>query len=197
MRKLLDGLYTAAAWLAALFMVGVLLMVLLSIISRWLGFHVPGTDAYAGYAMAGAGFMALAHTLKKQEHIRVTLIIGRLRGRARHGLEMWALSVACLLAGLVHVALHDEPGPEPAAGSLEWLGLRGSVASGGKRPLRTGGPSLDAAGTLAGLCGRGVDREAARGRLRGGCMRFRPRSTPSAHAASSSWISSASAPSIR
>ncbi len=101
MRKLLDGLYTAAAWLAALFMVGVLLMVLLSIVSRWLGFHVPGTDAYAGYAMAGAGFLALAHTLKKQEHIRVTLIIGRLRGRARRGLEMWALSVACLLSGLL------------------------------------------------------------------------------------------------
>lgn len=101
MRKLLDGLYTAAASLAALFMVGVLLMVLLSIISRWLGFHVAGTDAYAGYAMAGAGFMALAHTLKKQEHIRVTLIIGRLRGRARHGLEIWALSVACLLSGLL------------------------------------------------------------------------------------------------
>ena len=101
MRKLLDGLYSATSWLAALFMVGVLLMVLLSILSRWLGFHVPGTDAYAGYAMAGAGFMALAHTLKKQEHIRVTLIIGRLRGQARRALEMWSLSVACLLSGLL------------------------------------------------------------------------------------------------
>jgi TRAP-type C4-dicarboxylate transport system permease small subunit len=101
MRKLLDGLYMAAAWLAALFMVGVLAMVLLSIISRWLGFHVPGTDAYAGYAMAGAGFLALAHTLKKNEHIRVTLVIGRLRGHARRALELWSLSVACLLSALL------------------------------------------------------------------------------------------------
>ncbi len=101
MRKLLDGLYSACAGLAALFMIGVLAMVLLSIVSRWLGFHVPGTDAYAGYAMAGAGFLALAHTLKKNEHIRVTLILGRWQGKPRQSLELWAISVAVLLAGLL------------------------------------------------------------------------------------------------
>jgi TRAP-type C4-dicarboxylate transport system permease small subunit len=100
MRRLLDFLYDASAWLAALAMVGVLLMVLLSVASRQLGFHVPGTDAYAGYSMAAAGFLALAHTLKRNEHIRVTLVLGRLRGRARHALEMWSLSAAVLLAGL-------------------------------------------------------------------------------------------------
>jgi len=100
MRKLLDGLYNGAAWLAALFMIGVLAMVLLSIVSRLLHFHVPGTDAYAGYAMAGAGFLALAHTLKSNEHIRVTLIIGKLQGGARRAMELWALSAAVLLSGL-------------------------------------------------------------------------------------------------
>lgn len=101
MRKLLDTLYNGSAWLAALFMIGVLAMVLLSIISRVVGFHVPGTDAYAGYAMAGAGFLALAHTFKSNEHIRVTLIISKLTGGARRGLELWALSVATLLSGLL------------------------------------------------------------------------------------------------
>lgn len=99
-RRLLDFLYDACAWLAAMSMIGVLLMVLLSIVSRQAGFHVPGTDAYAGYAMAAAGFLALAHTLKRNEHIRVTLLLGRLKGRARHGLELWALSAGVLLAGL-------------------------------------------------------------------------------------------------
>src|SRR3954463_3270648 len=103
MRRLLDFLYDATAWLAALAMIGVLAMVLLSIVSRQVGFHVPGTDAYAGYAMAAAGFLALAHTLKRNEHIRVTLILGRLQGRGRHGLEMWALTAAVLLAGLFAV----------------------------------------------------------------------------------------------
>lgn len=100
MRKLLDFLYDGSAWLAALAMIGVLLMVLLSIVSRQFGFHAPGTDAYAGYSMASAGFLALAHTLKRNEHIRVTLLLGHLKGRAKHALEMWALSAAIFLSGL-------------------------------------------------------------------------------------------------
>ena len=99
MRKALDTLYDGAAWLAALFMVALLVAVLLSIVGRELNFHVRGTDAYAGYAMAGAGFLALAHTLKHNEHIRVTLIIGKLTGGARRGMELWALSVAVLMCG--------------------------------------------------------------------------------------------------
>ncbi|MEO7151112.1 MAG: TRAP transporter small permease subunit [Burkholderiaceae bacterium] len=100
MRKALDGLYAGAAWLAALSMVGLLAMVLLSVVSRQLHFHVPGTDAYAGYLMAAAGFLALAHTLKRGEHIRVTLLLSALRGRARRAVEVWALICAVLLAGL-------------------------------------------------------------------------------------------------
>ena len=103
MRRSLDALYTGAAWLAAFFMIGVLVMVLLSMLGRAMQFYVPGTDAYAGYAMAGAGFLALAHTLKSGEHIRVTLIIGKLTGGARRGLELWSLSVAVVLAGLLAV----------------------------------------------------------------------------------------------
>ena len=100
MRRFLDFLYDAAAWAAALCMIGVLAMVLTSILGRQFHFHLPGTDAYAGYSMAAASFLALAHTLKKGEHIRVTLVIGRLRGGARRALEMWSLSVAVLLSGL-------------------------------------------------------------------------------------------------
>ena len=98
MRKLLDGIYDSAAALAALFMVGLLVMVLLSIVSRQLHFHVPGTDAYAGYLMAASGFLALAHTLKRGEHIRVTLLVNALSGRWKKALELWALGLAMLLA---------------------------------------------------------------------------------------------------
>lgn len=101
MRKWLDALYSASAWLAGLFMIGILLMVLLTIVSRVVGFSAPGSDAYAGYAMAGAGFMALASTLKKGEHIRVTLLLGALKGRAHKGAELLALGIATLLAGFL------------------------------------------------------------------------------------------------
>jgi len=99
-RRLLDALYDGAAALAAVFMVLLLVMVLLSILGRQFGFHVPGTDAYAGYMMAAAGFLALAHTLKRGEHIRVTLLLSKLRGGARRGMEIWALFAATLLAAL-------------------------------------------------------------------------------------------------
>ena len=98
MRKLLDFVYNSAAALAALFMIGLLAMVLLSIVSRQMHFNVPGIDAYAGYLMAGSGFLALAHTFKKGEHIRVTLVINALRGGAKRAVEVWALAAASLLA---------------------------------------------------------------------------------------------------
>jgi TRAP-type C4-dicarboxylate transport system permease small subunit len=81
-------------------MVGLLAMVLLGILGRELHFHVPGTDAYAGYLMAAAGFLALAHTLKRGEHIRVTLLLQYLGVRAKKALEVWALAAATALAAL-------------------------------------------------------------------------------------------------
>jgi TRAP-type C4-dicarboxylate transport system permease small subunit len=100
MRKALDALYDSAAALAALFMVGLLGMVLLSILGRQLHFHLPGTDAYAGYLMAAAGFLALAHTLKRGEHIRVTLVLSALKGRWKRGLEIWAFGFATALSSM-------------------------------------------------------------------------------------------------
>jgi len=100
MRKALNTLYDGAAALAALFMVGLLGMVLLSVGGRQLNFYVPGTDAYAGYLMAASGFLALAHTLKRGEHIRVTLILSALSGRWKKGMEVWALAFASALTAM-------------------------------------------------------------------------------------------------
>ncbi len=100
MRKSLDFLYDAAGWLAAFFMVGILAMVLASVLGRLLDFNLRGSDAYAGYCMAAASFLALAHTLKRGEHIRVTLLLDRFDGRLRRPLEVW-----CHLAGTFFTAI--------------------------------------------------------------------------------------------
>ena len=100
MRRFLNAIYDGAAALAAFFMVLLLVMVLLSIVGRELGFYVRGTDAYAGYFMAAAGFLALAHTLKKGEHIRVTLLINAVKGRYKKAIEVWALAAAVALSAL-------------------------------------------------------------------------------------------------
>ncbi len=98
LRRGLDALYDVAAALAGCFMVLLLAMVLLSVVSRQLHFNLPGVDAYAGYMMAAAGFLALAHTLKRGEHIRVTLLIGSLKGAWKRGFEIWSLLAASALA---------------------------------------------------------------------------------------------------
>jgi TRAP-type C4-dicarboxylate transport system permease small subunit len=98
MRRLLDILYNAAAYLAALFLVGTLAMVLLGICGRLFAFQVRGTDAYAGYFMAGSGFLALAHTLSRGEHIRVNLILEHAGVRVRRAMERWSLGAAAVLA---------------------------------------------------------------------------------------------------
>lgn len=101
LRRALDRLYDAAAYLAALFLVGTLVMVLIGISERYLGFHLPGTDSYAGYCMAAAGFLALAHTFKRGEHIRVTLLLEHAGLGLRRGLEVWSLAAGTALAGLL------------------------------------------------------------------------------------------------
>ena len=100
MRKFLNALYDGAAWLAALGMIGTLVSVLAGVLDRQFAWSLRGTDMYAGYFMAGSGFLALAHTLKKGEHIRVTLILNALKGKANRALEIWALAAATLLAML-------------------------------------------------------------------------------------------------
>jgi TRAP-type C4-dicarboxylate transport system permease small subunit len=100
MRHALDRLYDAAGYLAALFLAGTLAMVLLGIAGRFLYFHVPGTDSYAGYCMAASGFLALAHTFKRGEHIRVSLVLEHVNENARRTLERVSLAAATLLAAL-------------------------------------------------------------------------------------------------
>lgn len=96
----LDSLYLSAGVLAAGFMIGTLAMVLASVLGRLLNFNLRGSDAYAGYCMAAAGFLALAYTLKRGEHIRVTLILERLAIKGRHRLELVAHGIAAFFSGM-------------------------------------------------------------------------------------------------
>ena len=80
--------------LSCLGMVAAFITVSLGILARLLRWDLPGLDAYAGYAIAAALFLALPATLLRGEHIRVTLVLDRLPARGRAALEWW-----CLLAG--------------------------------------------------------------------------------------------------
>ncbi len=97
-RRALDRTYDACAWVAGGFMVLILLNILTQVTGSYFGLYIQGTDAYAGYCMAAASFLALAHTLKRGEHIRVTLILQRLPPPWRRGFEIGCLAGAVFLA---------------------------------------------------------------------------------------------------
>ena len=98
MRALLDTLYRLAGALAAVGMIATLVMVASGIFARPFGIYLPGTDDYAGYAMAACGFLALAYTFKHGEHIRVSLVIERLGPRLRRLTEWFAHAAGLVVA---------------------------------------------------------------------------------------------------
>ena len=101
MRAFLDSLYRLSGALAAVGMVATLVLVTSGVLTRPLGIYLPGTDDFAGYAMAACGFFALAYTFKHGEHIRVSLVLERVGPRLRAALEWFSLASATAVATML------------------------------------------------------------------------------------------------
>lgn len=98
MSGFLDRFYRGLCGLAALALAGALLAVLLGIADRQFALNLRGLDAYAGYCIAAALFLALPETLRRGDHIRVTLLLQRAPARLRNALEWWSLAAGFGLA---------------------------------------------------------------------------------------------------
>ncbi|MGZ8255174.1 MAG: TRAP transporter small permease [Burkholderiaceae bacterium] len=98
MRSVLDPFYTALGGLAALFILATLVVEVVGIAGREFGFSMAGLDAYAGYFLAAGSFLAMPYALRRGDHIRVTLILMRLKERPRYWMEVLCLVVAALLS---------------------------------------------------------------------------------------------------
>lgn len=98
MRSVLDPFYTGLGVLAALFILATLAVEVVGIAGRELGFSMAGLDAYAGYFLAAGSFLAMPYALRRGDHIRVTLILMRLKKRPRYWMEVLCLVVAALLS---------------------------------------------------------------------------------------------------
>lgn len=96
-RRILDSLYLAGGVLGGLFLIAILGLIVAQMIARWTGQVFPGATSYAGYAMAGASFFALAYALNKGAHIRVSLVLNALGRWRRYG-EIWCYGVAAVTA---------------------------------------------------------------------------------------------------
>jgi len=99
MRKILDWLYTGSGVLAGVFLVLIGALSLAQISGRVLGFDAYSFDDFAGFCMAASSFLGLAHTYRRNEHIRVALVIDRFEGDTRRVLEILCLAASTFLIG--------------------------------------------------------------------------------------------------
>jgi TRAP-type C4-dicarboxylate transport system permease small subunit len=99
MRKLLDWLYTGSGILAGVFLILIAVLSLAQICGRLLGFAAYSFDDFAGYCMAASSFLGLAHTYRRNEHIRVALLVDRFSGNERRLLETLCLTASAFLIG--------------------------------------------------------------------------------------------------
>ncbi len=90
-RVFLDRLYLYSGYLAGLFLLAIFVLMLALSAGRQFGWNIPAGDDFVSWCMAACAFLGLAHTFKNGEMIRVELIFDKLRGRARHGLEVVSL----------------------------------------------------------------------------------------------------------
>jgi len=99
MRKTLEWLYTGSGILAGAFLVLIAALSLAQICGRLLGFAAYSFDDFAGFCMAASSFLGLAHTYRRNEHIRVALVVDRFSGGARRVLEILCLTASAFLIG--------------------------------------------------------------------------------------------------
>jgi TRAP-type C4-dicarboxylate transport system permease small subunit len=99
----LNRLYAAGGILAAFLMVLIALLTLSQVVGRLLGVVVLDAGELAGYAMAGATFLALAPTFRSGGHIRVNLLLTHVRPGLRRALEIWCLLLLTAIGGMFAV----------------------------------------------------------------------------------------------
>ncbi len=111
MRSFLDKLYDAAGYLAAFFVFAIFVVMIGQTVMRELGLRTGGTDDIVAWFCAASAFLAMAHTFRWGDFVRVTLLLDNLGPRARHLFEVWSLAVAAVFVGYLALStcrfVHD------------------------------------------------------------------------------------------
>jgi TRAP-type C4-dicarboxylate transport system permease small subunit len=98
-RKALDFLYNAAGYLAAFFVFGIFVVMIAQTLMREAGWRTSGADDLTKWFSAAAAFLALAHTFRHGDFVRVTLLIEHVGPGARRVMETVALAIATAFCG--------------------------------------------------------------------------------------------------
>jgi TRAP-type C4-dicarboxylate transport system permease small subunit len=98
-RRFLDALYHGAGIAAAVCLAGICVLMLAQAAGREMGVLIRGADDITAWLCAASAFLALAHTFRKGELIRVGLWLEHLTPAARRRADIVALLLATLFAG--------------------------------------------------------------------------------------------------
>lgn len=99
MRRFLDRLYTASGAFAAICLAGIFVLMMVQAIGREFGMLVRGADDITSWLCAAASFLALGHTFRNGELVRVGLFIDMLSPGKRRIAEIVALSMTAAFVG--------------------------------------------------------------------------------------------------
>jgi TRAP-type C4-dicarboxylate transport system permease small subunit len=126
LRRGLDLLYLAGGVAGAVALAAIGGIISAQVVGRQFGVQFNGADDLTAFAVAGSALLPLAYAFRHGAHIRVDLVIGHLKGRARFVLETVALVVTTGLAAFLAFALgdlaHDSWQFEDVAqGTVPWL----------------------------------------------------------------------------
>jgi len=105
LRRFLDGLYAASGALAAVCLASIAAVMLAQALMRELGLLLRGADDIVAWLCAASAFLALGHTFRRGELVRVGLVIDLLRPRPRRAVALAALGLTVVGVGYMVYAV--------------------------------------------------------------------------------------------
>jgi TRAP-type C4-dicarboxylate transport system permease small subunit len=105
LRRFLDRLYAASGALAAVCLASIALVMLAQAGMRELGLLFRGADDIVAWLCAASAFLALGHTFRRGELVRIGLLIEHLPAQLRRRVALAALGLTVAFAGYMAYAV--------------------------------------------------------------------------------------------
>lgn len=125
LRRALDALYLLSGIAGAVALAAIGAIIAAQVIGRQFGATVLGADDLTAFSVAASATLPLAYSFRHGAHIRVDLIVGRLRGTPRFVMETIAIGVAAALCcffayAMLDLAFDSFEFEDVAQGSVAW-----------------------------------------------------------------------------
>ena len=105
MRRALDLAYDAAGALAGLFVLAIFVMMIGQSVLREFGVPTGAVNDVVAWSCAAAAFLAMAHSFRHGDFVRVTLMLEHLKPAKRRWVELACLTVGTVGVGYIAVSV--------------------------------------------------------------------------------------------